>query len=147
MSRFEGAPVEMDPRYLFPEAKSCIGFAFRIPRGYFRGIEEGTFYGCFALARVILPKGLHSIGRLAYGDCASLKTLPLPNGLVEIGEKAFFNCENLTHLELPRSLKRIGKDAFVGCCELMLSAPRGSYAEAYVRGRQLRHILTDNAES
>lgn len=45
MSRFEGAPVEMDPRMLFPEAKSCIAFAFRIPRGVQRGIEEGTqFY-------------------------------------------------------------------------------------------------------
>ena len=45
MSRFEGAPPEMDPRYLFPHAKSCIAFAFRIPRGVQRGIEEGTqFY-------------------------------------------------------------------------------------------------------
>ena len=42
MSRFEGAPKDMDPRYLFPEAKSVIGFAVRIPRGVQRGIEEGT---------------------------------------------------------------------------------------------------------
>ena len=33
MSRFEGAPKEMDPRYLFPGVKSIIGFVFRIPRG------------------------------------------------------------------------------------------------------------------
>ena len=45
MSRFEGAPPEMDPRNLFPAAKSVIGFVFRIPRGVQRGIEEGTqFY-------------------------------------------------------------------------------------------------------
>lgn len=45
MDRFEGAPKEMDPRYLFPDAKAMIGLAFRIPRGYLRGIEEGTnFY-------------------------------------------------------------------------------------------------------
>ena len=42
MDRFEGAPPDMDPRYLFPEAKTVIGFAFRIPRGVQRGIEEGT---------------------------------------------------------------------------------------------------------
>ncbi|MBE7043721.1 MAG: (4Fe-4S)-binding protein, partial [Ruminococcaceae bacterium] len=42
MSRFDGAPDEMNPQKLFPEAKSCIGFAFRIPRGVQRGIEEGT---------------------------------------------------------------------------------------------------------
>jgi ferredoxin len=42
MDRFEGAPQEMDPRYIFPDAKAIIGLAFRVPRGYFRGIEEGT---------------------------------------------------------------------------------------------------------
>lgn len=40
MDRFEGAPKQMDPRYIFPEAKTCIVLAFRIPRGYFRGVEE-----------------------------------------------------------------------------------------------------------
>ncbi len=44
MDRFEGAPKEMDPRYVFPEAKAIIGLAFRIPRGYLRGIEEGTHF-------------------------------------------------------------------------------------------------------
>ena len=28
MSRFDGAPDEMNPQFLFPEAKSCIGFVF-----------------------------------------------------------------------------------------------------------------------
>ena len=42
MDRFEGAPKEQDPRYIFPEAKSMLVLAFRLPRGYFRGIEEGT---------------------------------------------------------------------------------------------------------
>ena len=44
INRFEGAPPEYDPRYICPEAKSIIGFAFRIPRGYLRGIEEGTHF-------------------------------------------------------------------------------------------------------
>ena len=39
MSRFDGAPDEMNPQFLFPEAKSVIGFVFRIPRGVQRGIE------------------------------------------------------------------------------------------------------------
>ena len=29
MSRFDGAPDEIDPQFLFPEAKSCIGFVFK----------------------------------------------------------------------------------------------------------------------
>ena len=47
MDRFEGAPKQQDPRYIMPRAKACIVLAFRIPRGYFRGIEEGTYFGAY----------------------------------------------------------------------------------------------------
>ena len=48
MDRFEGTPKQFDPRYIFPKAKSCIVLGFRIPRGYFRGIEEGTYWASYA---------------------------------------------------------------------------------------------------
>lgn len=48
MDRFEGAPKQMDPRYIFPEAKAIVGIALRLPRGFFRGIEEGTYFGLYA---------------------------------------------------------------------------------------------------
>ena len=70
MSRFEGAPKEMDPRYLFPDAKSVIGFVFRIPRGVQRGIEEGTqFYQYPSMAygginEIYAPAVLHHVGRV-----------------------------------------------------------------------------------
>ena len=69
MSRFEGAPIEMDPRQLFPEAKSVIGFAFRIPRGVQRGIEEGTqFYQYPSMAygginEIFAPTVLYQVGK------------------------------------------------------------------------------------
>ena len=44
MDRFEGAPKECDPRYIFPDAKAIIGLGFRIHRGLLRGIEEGTYF-------------------------------------------------------------------------------------------------------
>ncbi len=44
MDRFEGAPKQADPRYIFPDAQAMIVLAFRIPRGALRGIEEGTFF-------------------------------------------------------------------------------------------------------
>ena len=70
MDRFEGAPKEMDPRYLFPEAKSVIGFVFRIPRGVQRGIEEGTqFYQYPSMAygginEIFAPAVLYQVGRV-----------------------------------------------------------------------------------
>ena len=39
MDRFEGAPAQMDPRYIMPEAKSMIVMGFRVMRGSLRGIE------------------------------------------------------------------------------------------------------------
>ncbi len=67
MDRFEGAPPEMDPRHIFPEARALIGLAFRIPRGYLRGIEEGThFYqypamGYANINEVYAPTVLHEL--------------------------------------------------------------------------------------
>ncbi|MEK6795974.1 MAG: hypothetical protein AABZ39_14425 [Spirochaetota bacterium] len=48
MDRFEGAPPQMDPRYIMPEAKSCIAMGFRVFRGSLRGIEEGTFFSNYS---------------------------------------------------------------------------------------------------
>jgi ferredoxin len=48
MSRFEGAPKQMDPRYIMPNAKSMVVVAFRINRGALRGIEEGTHFMNYA---------------------------------------------------------------------------------------------------
>jgi len=44
MDRFEGAPKQMDPRYINPDAKALIVIGLRIPRGALRGIEEGTYF-------------------------------------------------------------------------------------------------------
>lgn len=70
MERFKGAPAEMNPQLLFPEAKSCIGLAFRIPRGVQRGIEEGTqFYQYPSMAygginEIFAPAVLYQVGKL-----------------------------------------------------------------------------------
>jgi len=61
MDRYEGAPKQQDPRYIFPDAKSCISLVFRIPRGYLRGIEEGTHFitytsmGYAGMNRIYMP--------------------------------------------------------------------------------------------
>ena len=70
MARFEGAPPEMDPRYIFPEATRVIGMVFRIPRGVQRGIEEGTqFYQYPSMAygginEIFEPAVLYHVGKL-----------------------------------------------------------------------------------
>ena len=62
LDRFEGAPPHMDPRNLWPEARSLVVIVKRIPRGTYRGIEEGThwnnytFYSYNRLNTVFRPR-------------------------------------------------------------------------------------------
>jgi epoxyqueuosine reductase len=69
LARFEGAPKDMDPRYVFPDAKTLICLAFRMPRGVQRGIEEGTqFYQYPSLAygginETFAPAVLYEVGK------------------------------------------------------------------------------------
>jgi ferredoxin len=48
IERWQGAPVQMDPREIMPEARSIIALAFRVCRGSLRGIEEGTFFSNYS---------------------------------------------------------------------------------------------------
>ena len=70
ITRMKGAPDDMNPMFLFPEAKSMIGFVFRIPRGVQRGIEEGTqFFQYPSMAygginEIFAPEVLYTVGKL-----------------------------------------------------------------------------------
>lgn len=83
MDRFEGAPKQMDPRYIFPDAKTCIVLAFRIPRGYFRGIEEGTYFapytamGYAGLNEIYGPIVLREL--CCYIEDEGYEAVPVPN--------------------------------------------------------------------
>ena len=83
MSRFEGAPKQMDARYIFPNAKSMIVLAFRIARGTLRGIEEGTLYttyssmGYAALNQIYGPMVLWNLTR--YIEDHGYETVPMLN--------------------------------------------------------------------
>ena len=43
IDRWQGAPIQMDPKQIMPECKSIIGMVFRVERGSLRGVEEGTY--------------------------------------------------------------------------------------------------------
>lgn len=72
IERFENAPILMSPKSYFPGAKSVIAIAMRIPRGSYRGIEEGThwhnytFYSYNKLNTLFRP-------RLSYELCCFIE--------------------------------------------------------------------------
>ncbi len=47
VERFEGAPPELHPSTLFPEARSVIVFGSRILKGCYKGIQEGTDWSAY----------------------------------------------------------------------------------------------------
>ena len=83
MDRFEGAPKQMDPRYIFPGAKSMIVMGFRILRGTLRGIEEGTFFtayssmGYAAINKIYQPMTLWNLCKVIEDN--GYEALPIPN--------------------------------------------------------------------
>lgn len=83
MDRFEGAPKQQDPRYIFPEAKSCIVLAFRVPRGYYRGIEEGTNFSTYTamgyagINEIYAPMVLREL--TCHIEDFGYEAVPLPN--------------------------------------------------------------------
>lgn len=48
IERWNGAPLQMDPKQIMPECKSIIGMVFRVMRGSMRGVEEGTFFSNYS---------------------------------------------------------------------------------------------------
>ncbi|MDD5603202.1 MAG: hypothetical protein PHG48_03835 [Eubacteriales bacterium] len=83
MDRFEGAPKQMDARYIFPGARSMIVVAFRIARGTLRGIEEGTLFsnypsmGYAAINQIYGPMVLWNITR--FMEDHGYETIPMAN--------------------------------------------------------------------
>jgi len=83
MTRWEGAPKQMDPRAIAPHAKSMIVLGFRIARGELRGIEEGTLYttypsmGYAALNQVYGPMVLWQLTHFL--EDHGYETVPLIN--------------------------------------------------------------------
>ncbi|HUT32256.1 MAG TPA: hypothetical protein VNE39_02145 [Planctomycetota bacterium] len=67
ISRFDGAPPELHPRTIFPQAHSVIAIAVRQLRGALKAAEEGTYwqaYNCdsyWYLNEIIAPRILRRI--------------------------------------------------------------------------------------
>lgn len=83
MERFEGAPKQFDPRYIFPDAQTMIVLGFRIPRGSLRGIEEGTFYvsycgmGYAGINWILQPMVIWQVNQFLEEE--GYEAVPIPN--------------------------------------------------------------------
>ena len=63
-------------------------------------ICDSAFYGCEALAEIIIPKGVKEVGSSAFYGCSNLTSLTISDSVTSIGDKAFYGCDNLTSLNI-----------------------------------------------
>ncbi len=103
-------------------------------------IGESAFASRTLLTNVVIPTGVHTLGRNAFYGCKGLKSITIPGsvttmdsafyscsnlesvtigtGVTEIGNSVFHNCTGLKSVTIPDSVTSIGEKAFYGCTAL-----------------------------
>ena len=94
-------------------------------------IGEGAFRDCCFLQSVVIPEKVKVIPYMTFHGCVSLETVVISSGVEEIEEGAFSECNSLKTLVIPESVKKISGEFY--CRDLVIRAPKGSWAEAYAR--------------
>lgn len=78
-------------------------------------IGKNAFWDCEYLTGATIPEGVESIGDDAFSICGRLRRITIPDGVTHIGRNAFWNCVRLVDITLPESATSIGEGAFEGC--------------------------------
>lgn len=85
-----------------------------IPDGV-HSIGKSAFAGCKLLWNIHLPEGIMKIEGCTFEDCTLLESINIPSNVISIGDCAFYNCWHLTSITIPRNVTYIGMGAFEQC--------------------------------
>ena len=89
-------------------------------------IGSFAFAYCRNLSSIKIPEGVTSIGSGAFEDCSSLSSIEIPEGVTSIGSIAFAYCRSLSSIKIPEGVTSIGSQAFEGCSSLSsIKIPKG----------------------
>ena len=81
-------------------------------------IGNFAFSGCRSLTSITIPDNVTSIGTYAFYDCTSLTSITIPDNVTSIGTYAFYDCTSLTSITIPDNVTSIGESAFEWCSGL-----------------------------
>ena len=77
------------------------------------------------IKKVVVSKGVTTIGDMAFALCPNLTSVSLPKTLKSIGVGAFAYCPNLTKISIPKKVKTIGTGAFSYTGIVNMAIPKG----------------------
>ena len=92
-------------------------------------IETGTNTLIRGCQISIIPNGITSIGKNAFGICNTLISIIIPDGVTSIEAEAFRYCESLKSITIPDSVTSIEWWAFCGCKSLTDITFQGTIAQ------------------
>lgn len=89
-------------------------------------IGKAAFSNCSSLSSVKIPEGVTRIGWYAFSGCSSLSSIKIPEGVTNIDEGAFSGCSSLSSIKIPEGVTSIEQDTFFDCSSLSsIEIPRG----------------------
>lgn len=126
-------------------------------------IGDYCFINCTTLEKIELNYALHTIGTGAFSGTSALKDINLEDSIVtkiepytflnsgieevalpdtctEIGQDAFAQCESLTKVTIPASVTTIHEDAFRMSDNVVIYAPKDSYAIEYAKANNIPYV-------
>lgn len=68
-------------------------------------IEDGEFYNCDCLRKIIIPNTLKRISQFAFFNCRGLAKISIPESITNIDYNAFYNCEKLKRVDITNMTK------------------------------------------
>ena len=69
-------------------------------------------YNNSKVKKIVIEKGVTSIGNKAFYSCSSLTSITIPDSVTSIGNSAFFYCTSLTSVTIPDNVTSIENYAF-----------------------------------
>ena len=88
----------------------------KIPKSA-KAIADQAFYN-MGITEILMPNGIVSIGKQAFGMNETLTALVLSESLETLSDLAFYRCSALESVYLPKTLTAIGLAPFRGCTAL-----------------------------
>ena len=76
-------------------------------------VGAGAFYCCMGLKTVVLPEGIKTIDDYAFSNCTALESVTFPGSLKSIGFCALLNCTSLKSITIPSGVITIEESAFI----------------------------------